>query len=956
MNEKFGAVPLPAGKVRILYDPTSVTGEAQQPQAQQVAVFDAKPNDDCVNGSLLDVNEHFVVYAVKNGLIRVLHRQSTVRSLLRAHEGRKVTDISFFQSGDVLGTVGGNVIIWRVFERAQEIVAEKLLEIPDTLPSVSRIIWHPFNPNQFWLIHRNKHNTNVATLVETTRITTVAHPTEPHAVCSLHSSDVIMEGAVQLCSANLTDLGWSGRDTRHVITSHEDGCIKLWDLKTDVAATQDGIVPAFCKETIQEDEPVTSCMFLPHDNVSTNYGSLPESTITTSFCTASRRNSRITLWSPFEEGKVPSKLQVFEMDEQNPSYNLGCCFGQFVLDGDPPAFFFMLSDRTSGRMYALSLKSIWGKNEPKRPFVEGFDYVVPFMTKYPTYSWSIRATAAENLEEDTPAGGLDFDMRFYAMQSKMVQRMVVSHYMCLPPTKSWDAGVLGVRMEPLSGPCGDLIPDNEYEEDYELDDEEDDDGEDVDAPYSLPQPDTGNNNPFTNWLGAIAAKSTTSNAHKSDTDPNAPPPAPPSTPAIGAATSVPPGLFTELPPIPGMSTNGDGSGLLSPLELLSSNSKLGVEEQSPENPLDSTLRKKNNKSPKGRGASPKPKGKDKKGTNFPPGPVPSADGKIAILKRENVAPPENSSITVSSHDALPGFHDSNDSFKKDISTEIERAVRSEMKQTILPELNKKITTTVEQCMMKSMQSAIDRFTNKNANTQTERIISAVTSSIEDPLKEAFTDSMKKMLIPAFEAASREMFSQVSSAVEAKISSPKVDDSLNTKIDALTTMVQALSSEVAALRKSSNVNVPPPPPVQVNEMQRMRTEILGALQMRQYEIAFTKALSVSSTEMAVFVCREANIKDVLGGDSPALTQPILLCIMQQLGVALASPSDSDLETVLAWLQEIALCVDPSDQAIQRHVSSVLQQLHANINAKMQQGNPALKRPLQMLLQVVRGMQR
>lgn len=213
-----------------------------------------------------------------------------------------------------------------------------------------------------------------------------------------------------------------------------------------------------------------------------------------------------------------------------------------------------------------------------------------------------------------------------------------------------------------------------------------------------------------------------------------------------------------------------------------------------------------------------------------------------------------------------------------------------------------------------------------------------------------------MMIPAFEAASREMFSQVSSTIEAKISSPKVDDSLNAKIDALTTMVQALSAEVSSLRKGSTTPTPTPPPVQVNEMQKMRTDILGALQMRQYEIAFTKALSVSSTEMAVFVCKEANIKDVLGGDSPALTQPILLCIMQQLGVALVSPDESNLETVLSWLQEIALCVDPSDQAIQRHVSSVLQQLHANINSKMQQGNPALRRPLQMLLQVVRGMQR
>jgi hypothetical protein len=59
---------------------------AQQPQAQQIAVYEAKPNEIWINGSLLDVNQHFVVYAVKKGLIWVLHRHLTMRTLLRGHQ------------------------------------------------------------------------------------------------------------------------------------------------------------------------------------------------------------------------------------------------------------------------------------------------------------------------------------------------------------------------------------------------------------------------------------------------------------------------------------------------------------------------------------------------------------------------------------------------------------------------------------------------------------------------------------------------------------------------------------------------------------------------------------------------------------------------------------------------------------------------------------------------------
>ena len=174
MTEQFGGTPLPPvssdGTLKVWFDPYCHRSTPQQPHAQQVAAFEAVPNDDCINGSVLDVNQHFLVYAVKNGLLRVLHRASPVRALLRGHTS-KITDISFFQSGDVLGTVGGNLIIWRIFHRSPDILSEKLLEIPNTLSGMSRLIWHPFNPNQFWLLHHNAANTTVATLVETTRIT-----------------------------------------------------------------------------------------------------------------------------------------------------------------------------------------------------------------------------------------------------------------------------------------------------------------------------------------------------------------------------------------------------------------------------------------------------------------------------------------------------------------------------------------------------------------------------------------------------------------------------------------------------------------------------------------------------------------------------------------------------------------------------------------------------------------
>jgi hypothetical protein len=78
-------------------------------------------------------------------------------------------------------------------------------------------------------------------------------------------------------------------------------------------------------------------------------------------------------------------------------------------------------------------------------------------------------------------------------------------------------------------------------------------------------------------------------------------------------------------------------------------------------------------------------------------------------------------------------------------------------------------------------------------------------------------------------------------------------------------------------------------------------------------------------------------------------------MQQLGAILVSTTDAaDFKILLAWLQEIAVTIDPTDASIQRHVASVVQQLLANINSKMANCDHAFRRPLQTLMQVIRGL--
>ena len=81
---------------------------------------------------------------------------------------------------------------------------------------------------------------------------------------------------------------------------------------------------------------------------------------------------------------------------------------------------------------------------------------------------------------------------------------------------------------------------------------------------------------------------------------------------------------------------------------------------------------------------------------------------------------------------------------------------------------------------------------------------------------------------------------------------------------------------------------------------------------------------------------------------------MLCLMQQLGADFAPQKDGDLKVKLAWLQSIALTLDPSHDSIKKHLPSVCQQLTMNLQRKIDEPNVMLRREMQMLKQVIRGM--
>jgi len=154
------------------------------------------------------------------------------------------------------------------------------------------------------------------------------------------------------------------------------------------------------------------------------------------------------------------------------------------------------------------------------------------------------------------------------------------------------------------------------------------------------------------------------------------------------------------------------------------------------------LPKKPQSEPKKKKATPTSKANGgKKQAPTPPQP------KVAILKRGEESPAVAASA-VSSPSATAVPSDLEEVLKKTlavhfkrqenyISSEVQKAVKSEMQTTVVPTLSKMMTQTMEQAVVKPVKAALDKNAKERTKVQTEVIVSAVSESVEEPLKNAF---------------------------------------------------------------------------------------------------------------------------------------------------------------------------------------------------------------------------
>jgi hypothetical protein len=1019
MSEPFGTTPLPISididspatftPLQVHYDSSSsLVQQPQQPVQQDLASFVAERADFAIyGGSVIAVNQKFVVYAVKNGLIRILSRQSGMKALIRLHQNEIVSDMQFFQDGEILATVSATpssgttgttpfsskLAIWRVYQLASEIKVDPMLEIRSDCIRLVRVIWHPHNPNQFLLIHQqsDQYDTtglNMATLVETTKVATKMDPTVNHPVVEFTSSASLQDGCIVLqynvndnvdCmnpfhsndSSNLQDLAWSGVDTSCVLVAYQNGDLIFYNLNSytkqisAVDGTSNVNVPTILHKISQQNLalPITRVLFLPHydaityNKVAANNNNNP---YTSCFVTGGDGdNSTLTLWSAFTRESLPFKIQVVQIASSNSrSYVLNTCYGPAPATGTAPSCFITACCREQGLVYAFHCKAMWSHPDQK-PLLIGSDYVVPFVTKFPILSCTITCALSTDISEEvlSEQGSVNFDMKLFAYQTAAVQCLTLTSYMCLPPTNMYSDTTPGVTVtraptlavEATNGTSmhssGGIGVASDGFEEYDVDETEYFDYDDAPDPSLLPIPsnisatlpatsttstlpnNNNTSNPFANWLGALAATTTK----------------PPETPVVHDNSK-------NLTPTPVSASQQDVTSLLSPMEILGLIPVTSVVNKSSSRPTNpSTIIE-----------------KEEIGKNI------VADNKAeapTTLSYENHSQNHQATITTN------GSGLDHTSLVK----EIRAVVQEEIQSTLVPSIRRDLEDMLQPLAesITPLQSDLDEIKKQqlfNASSKVnelEGLTTAVNTALDEGIRTMFVECMRTVLIPTIESVTSQIFAKVSEKLDAAIVEKNDDnikfDSISRQLGVMSTLIVELTKEVNVLRNELNNNSTSTVsttlstaaalstnPV-VDPYDQQRSEILQNIKNRNFESAFRRAVSNKTVDMALFCCQSVDIHEIFGDTQPLVSQPILLCLMQQLGTVLDTLQDPQL--VLDWLQEITVSLyPPVDPQIQPHLPIVLQTLVANLTKRMERTNndTALRRSLQKLHSLLRGL--
>merc|ERR1719174_2261535 len=123
---------------------------------------------------------------------------------------------------------------------------------------------------------------------------------------------------------------------------------------------------------------------------------------------------------------------------------------------------------------------------------------------------------------------------------------------------------------------------------------------------------------------------------------------------------------------------------------------------------------------------------------------------------------------------------------------------------------------LEELVVKLIRPSIVKCIKELFNTQSYEIVDSVSKSVKDPVSDAFHQSMSEIIIPAYESATRQMFTQISLAMESTLSKNEsiMDENLQNnngkivqKLDEMKKLIEELVHVINQLQTPQEISLP-----------------------------------------------------------------------------------------------------------------------------------------------------
>lgn len=287
---------------------------------------------------------------------------------------------------------------------------------------------------------------------------------------------------------------------------------------------------------------------------------------------------------------------------------------------------------------------------------------------------------------------------------------------------------------------------------------------------------------------------------------------------------------------------------------------------------------------------------------------------------------------------------------KSLDKKITSQIKSEIKG-----LQSSLTSSVQMATKESIRTILPKEAMGAIKTSLDKTLStAVQQGLSKTIQDSFRQTFLKQIVPAFESACKTMTHQLDDSLirgfkehsdTSRNDMLELSQSIQSTLEATRAMLETQGE--SPLQKAHSTSTASS--MRATKPHDYKAELQGLIRHGKFEEAFSKALSLQDLSLVYWLCSSIDAPTVLSQSPPALSQMVLLSLLQQLSADLNQGTAIKLQ----WIREAALAINPSDHSIATHVKPVLQQVASALQAVLPKLQLAEASSCKLTLHVVRS---